>query len=475
MLRQTTTEDGELSRRVSSVPEHLAWVDEFIEHVRPYLFVRLEDNLLIKRPNNAVKLNATGAGILKSLLDGMPIRVLLARLATTPERLQQVSDFLQAVKMVTDGELDEFSTNPAVQREPFAMSFSEFPVLSEVALTYRCNLKCRFCYAGCNCTTNPVGSDDELSAPQVREVLHRLYHDAKVPSVSFTGGEPILRPELPEMVAYAKDLGMRVNLITNGTLVTRDVAKALSDNGLDSAQVSLEGVCATTHDDVVGVCGAFERACQAVELLRASGIHTHTNTTITRANLDELTAFPAFVKRHLGGERLSMNLMIPTGSGALSEAGLIRYSDIGPVVEAVQAEAVREGVQFMWYSPVPMCMFNSIVHGLGNKGCSACDGLISIAPNGDVLPCASYPESVGNILRQPFHDVWQSARALVFRRKQLAPSPCQRCENFHICNGACPLYWQHVGCAELERWRGEAAAHDAEPKEEDDAAILAER
>jgi len=468
-------EEHRSPRRASPVPAHLEWVDEFIANVRPYLFVRLEDNLLIKRPNNAVKLNATGARVLKSLLDGVPLGVLLSQVATTPERLQQVSDFLQAVRMVTDGQLDEFSANPAVQREPFAMSFSEFPVLSEVALTYRCNLKCRFCYAGCNCTGNPVDTDTELSTSEFREILDRLSHDARVPSVSFTGGEPALRPDLPALVAHAKLLDMRVNLISNGTLLSEDLVHELTSNGLDSAQVSIEGVCAETHDRIVGARGAFELAFRAVRLLRDSGIHTHTNTTLCRANLPELTQFPAFVKQRLGTDRFSMNLMIPTGAGAVHDGDIIPYSEVGDHVRSALAEAQSQQIEFMWYSPVPMCMFNSVVHGLGNKGCSACDGLISIAPNGDVLPCASYPESVGNLLRQPFDDVWQSARALAFRRKQLAPSACKGCENFHICNGACPLYWQHVGCDELDSWLDDDGEGVEKRKERNDAAVSAER
>ena len=85
----------------------------------------------------------------------------------------------------------------------------------------------------------------------------------------------------------------------------------------------------------------------------------------------------------------------------------------------------------MWYSPVPMCMFNSVAHGLGNKGCAACDGLLSVAANGDVLPCASFDESVGNLLEQEVDSVWQSRRAKLHRSKfwptrSAAPVPSSR-------------------------------------------------
>ena len=97
-------------------PVDLSWVDEFIANVKPYIFVREEDNLLIKRPNNAQKLNSTGARILKTLLDGATIHQLLAAAGHEPQRVVDIADFLYAVKQQLEGTLDEFSLNPAVKR-----------------------------------------------------------------------------------------------------------------------------------------------------------------------------------------------------------------------------------------------------------------------------------------------------------------------------------------------------------------------
>ena len=223
----------------------LGWVDEFISDVRPYVFVRREDNILIKRPNQAQKLNPQGAALLESLIGGRSISDVLDTIGRTPDRIRDVELFLLEVKRFLEGRLDESTASAAVEVEPFDMRFSRLPILSEVAITYRCNLRCTFCYAGCNCTTNPAGDDREMSGEEIREVLRKIYHEGKVPSVSFTGGEPTLRCELPDLVGYAATLGMRVNLITNGTLVSARLARELADAGLDSAQVSLEGATAT--------------------------------------------------------------------------------------------------------------------------------------------------------------------------------------------------------------------------------------
>ena len=432
----------------------LSWVDEFISNVRPYIFVRREDNLLIKRPNQAQKLNPQGAALLESLLDGESISQVLDTIGRAPDRIRDTELFLLEVRRFLEGKLDESNASAAVEVEPFDMRFSKLPILSEVAITYRCNLRCNFCYAGCNCTTNPAGDDREMSGDEVREVLRKIYREGRVPSVSFTGGEPTLRRDLPELVHHAADLGMRVNLITNGTLVSARLAQVLADAGLDSAQVSLEGVTAETHDRVTSIAGSFASSLAAVEHFDRAGVLVHTNTTINRDNLHECLQMPCFVKQRLGRDRFSMNLLVPTGSAAHNDGLAVTYSEIGPHLERIDAESRQIGVEFMWYSPVPMCMFNSVAHGLGNKGCAACDGLLSVAANGDVLPCASFDESVGNLLEQGVDAVWRSQRATLHREKFLAHPQCRTCPEFEICQGACPLYWRELGFDELQRLQG---------------------
>ncbi len=427
----------------------LGWVDTWIANVRPYIFVRLEDNLLIKRPNQAQKLNGQGAMMLKELVDGKTIAALLDAVGRDPVKVRDIGLFLYDVKRWLENDLNDLNRTSGTEVEPFAMRLSDLPVLSELAVTYRCNLKCSFCYAGCNCTSNPTGDDREMTSQEIRSVLDTIFLKAKVPSVSFTGGEPTLRPELPELIDYAANLGFRVNLITNGTCMTPSLAKSLVGAGLASAQVSLEGVTKRTHERVTAVLGSFEKTIAGVTNLKSTGIRVHTNTTINRDNLEECAQMPAFVKNVLGLERFSMNLMIPTGSAALNQRLVVRYQDLGPHLMTIAKAAKSEDVEFMWYSPTPMCMFNPVARGLGNKGCSACDGLLSVAANGDVLPCSSYDDPVGNLLEQDVHSIWTSAKAQHYRDKGLAYSSCRDCEEFHLCHGACPLYWRHMGFGEL--------------------------
>ena len=431
----------------SEIP--LAWVDDFIARVRPYVWVRETDHLLIKRPNQAQKLNPQGARILKALLAGASIRDVTARIGDDIGRLRDIEMFLSDVSLFLGGTLNEQHHSAATSVTPFALGFSSLPILSEIALTYRCNLRCRFCYAGCGCTQGPAGATREMAKAEVQEAVRRIWTDGEVPSLSFTGGEPLLRRDLFELIAYAKSLGFWVNLVTNGALIDETAAASLRDAGLDAAQVSLEGVRAQTHDALTQVAGSFAKTLAGIRNLRQAGVHVHTNTTINRMNLDDCARWPEFVCDELDLPRFSMNLVIPTGSAVDGSDINVRYQDVGAIVQNLAQRSERLGVELMWYSPTPMCIFNPIAHGLGNRGCAACDGLISVAPNGDVLPCASFAEPVGNLLTSGLRDIWQSDRARSLRDKSFAHPDCRSCPDFAICHGGCPLYWRHFGFGEL--------------------------
>ncbi|NOZ20132.1 MAG: radical SAM protein [Planctomycetes bacterium] len=434
----------------------ISWIDQFIPQIKEYVFVREEDALLILIPNQAYKLNRSACRILSALLGGATTDQVLRTVGDTPDKRQDLHDFACDLRAVVSGCLREGEERRAVERVPFERPFNTLPVLSEVALTYRCNLQCVFCYAACGCRTSADSA--EMSTAEAKRILHVIRRDAQVPSVSFTGGEPTLRRDLPKLIRHARSLDMRVNLITNGTTLTDRPVKRLVRSGLNSAQVSLEGPSPAVHDPLTGAPGSFDRTVAGIERLRDAGIRVHTNTTISRGNIEHLEGIVALAK-DLGMERLSMNMVIPTGSSVQDpDAIWVTYTEIGDAVMRVKAEARRREIEFLWYSPTPFCLFNPAASGFGGKACAACDGLLSVSPTGDVLPCSSLAEPAGNLLREEFRDVWRSPRAEYYKSKSYAHEICQACEDFDVCCGACPLYWRAFGYDELKAVREEAHA-----------------
>lgn len=426
----------------------LSWVDDFLNNIKPYVYMRLRDNVLIRMPNEAFKLNSSGARVIAHIFAGGTVQDFIDARADSPETEAQLERFFIDFSRMWNNEVCENYKTAAVYKTEFSIGYIQLPVLSEVALTYTCNIKCKFCYGDCSQKID----QEQLNTEQFKKILDIIRYEAEVPSVSFTGGEPTAYRELSELIEYASEHNkMRVNLITNGTLITPRKAKELARAGLSSAQVSIESAYACEHDAITGVKGSHAASVAGLKALREAGIIVHPHITICKRNKNKLMEYPAFCKS-IGAERFSSNLIIPAGRGG-DEDLTVSYSEIGGIVRNIEDAAFQSGVKFMWYSPTPICLFNPLAAGFGNRGCSACEGLLSVDPKGNLLPCSSWPEPVGNLLNEGFESVWNSQRSKWIRLKEAAPLECKECRHFTACQGACPLYFKEHGCKELiSKW-----------------------
>ena len=443
-------------RRPLPAAVNLAWIDDFFREAGSHLFAREEDGVVILPPNQVYKANATGIAVVLHMLKG-------GKAAQIPgidqgDRARQVAGFVSDIRALYLGEPAADGRSP-YDSVPYTFQYTSLPILGEIAVTYRCNNACVFCYAGCGtagCTGAPrdVTGAREMSLAEVKRVIRIFRDDAKVPFFSFTGGEPLLRNDLEDMIGFARACGLQVNLITNGILASPGRAKSLFDAGLRTAQVSVESHEPVTHDALTARAGSFEGTLDGIRNLQQAGVSVQTNTTVSADNAATAALMPRFL-RSLGVTRFAMNLYLPAAGAAGGDQLLVPYSRAGAVIDAVRAAARSEGMTFYWYSPIPHCHYNTIARGLGNKSCAAMDGLLSVSPSGDVLPCSSYPEPMGNLLTAGFRDIWFSERARHFKSKEYAPEECAGCGSFVACQAACPLYWQSVGTGEIRNPRAE--------------------
>ncbi|NLG26400.1 MAG: radical SAM protein, partial [Chloroflexi bacterium] len=268
------------------------YVREFIESTRPYVFIRPADGLLILRPSRTYYLNKMGLRMLDALYsapEGPDAEAVVSTVASEyhvdPERVR--ADLRALLASLQDLLAGRYNGADNIKEMRFRSHPRTLPVLSEIAITYRCQNRCTFCYADAPARGR---QGPEMTTAEVKRIIDRIFDEAHCPTVSFTGGEPTLRDDLPELIAYAhskfeRGEPMRVNLITNGLrCADREYVHTLAQAGLDSAQLSLEGPTAEVHDAITQHPGAWERAVQGVHNLRAEGIHTHTNTTICGGN-----------------------------------------------------------------------------------------------------------------------------------------------------------------------------------------------
>jgi radical SAM protein with 4Fe4S-binding SPASM domain len=289
----------------------------------------------------------------------------------------------------------------------------------------------------------------ELSTDEWKKIILIFRDEAKIPFFSFSGGEPLIRKDLEELIAFASESGLEVNLVSNGTLADSTRSASLYRAGLRTAQISVEAPDRMLHDRLTGRVGAFDQTIAGIKNLMDMGISVQTNTTITALNRESVLQMPTFLAG-LGIRRFAMNMYIP-GTGSPRNDLFIGYDEIGAVVDRIRKMAYNEGLVFYWYSPTPFCYYNPIARGMGNKSCAAVDGLLAVAANGSILPCSSWDEPIGNLLEKPFRELWFSERAQFFKHKHFAPESCKSCTSFIACQGACPLYWRAYGTRALEK------------------------
>jgi radical SAM protein with 4Fe4S-binding SPASM domain len=324
---------------------------------------------------------------------------------------------------VSDIDLETKATDPKLWTSPPRM---------DMALTYRCQNNCYFCYTG--------GPQEfkELDTEQWKKIIDKLW-DNGIPQIVFTGGEPTLRADLVELVAHAKEFV--TGLVTNGRQLA-SLAVELDRAELDYVQVSLESHLSEVHDKMVGVQGAWMQTREGISKALQQGLEVITNTTLTQ---DNLKIFPDLIKfgSEIGLKMMACNTLICSGRGTCSQktAG-VAPEDLKASLSLAREIAGQKGIKLEWYSPTCYKQFNPLEFGFGAKSCSAAQYNMTIQPDGSVIPCQSwFKDKLGQMLSDPWLQIWNHPVAVGFREKSYlkGKEDCQRCEYLNQCYGGCPL------------------------------------
>jgi len=304
------------------------------------------------------------------------------------------------------------------------------PARMDLAVTYRCNLECPKCYVGDRKTDQELGTAEWV---KVFEVLWK----AGIPQVVFTGGEPTLRDDIVELVGEADEFV--TGLVTNGTRLF-ELAEALRGASLDYAQVTIESFDAKLHDRITCTEGSHAKTLAGIKKALGIGMQIVTNTTLTKTNAATFAETIRWL-HGLGIKHVACNTLICSGHGTehKRENGL----DDNALKELLSAgceTADKLGLSFQWYSPT--CYHegtNPIELGLGIKSCSAAAHNMTVQPDGTVLPCQSWPDSVGNILKDDWASIWRHPTCVKLREHLFKKEECWGCEYEATCGGGCPL------------------------------------
>ena len=265
---------------------------------------------------------------------------------------------------------------------------------------WQCNQKCIFCYAA----GQEMGKTQELTTQQWKQAIDRL-DAARVPMVTFTGGEPTQRGDIAELVGYAKRMVTRLN--TNGVNLTPELVSQLKAAGLDSLQVTLYSHDEAVHNALVG-CNHFADTVQGIRNAVAAGLDISINTPLCRKNADYDKTL-AFI-RELGVRFVTVSGLICTGMAGINhEAYDLSAEELYEIVKT--AKAFCNGHEMEMDFTSPGLIRKELLEDLGMNVpmCGACLSNMAIAPDGTVVPCQSWlgtDAALGNILEDPFKKIW---------------------------------------------------------------------
>ena len=255
------------------------------------------------------------------------------------------------------------------------------------------------------------------------------------PGFHFTGGEPLLRDDLFPVLEYSRGRGFSTSLMTNGTLVTPDMAQRLRQAGISDVQVSLDGM-EQTHDDIRGR-GNFTRALKGIENLRGAGIDTFINLTLSRLNMNEVAGLVSLAA-DLGVGSVTFSRLVTCGRGEGLAGQMLTAGELAAFYEKLPALSTP-AVTVSSLDPLALVaeMGEEVPDtGFPVGGCSAGIFGLTIASDGGIMPCRRMDCVIGNILTDDIRQVWTESPVLnALRDRESYHDGCDSCYYWPVCRG----------------------------------------
>lgn len=319
-------------------------------------------------------------------------------------------------------------------------------------VTRRCNLKCLHCYA--QATAGPA--PDELSHQAALDLLRDL-KDFGTPVVLFSGGEPLLRPDLLELVDRAVAHGMRAVISTNGTLISRDLAWRLKDLGLSYVGISLDGTAAV-HDRFRGEPGSFAAAMAGVRHCQEMGLKVGLRFTVSRLNFREVPAIFDLVEEYQL-PRICFYHLVYAGRGTRLVAEALSHPQTRELLDLICARTrqifdsgrAAEVLTVDNHADGPYIYLKLLKEDPGraaevlellkmNEGNNSGRGIGCVSWDGEVHADQFWRHySFGNVRRRPFGEIWTDLSDPLMARlkdkKRYVGGRCARCRWLEVCAG----------------------------------------
>lgn len=308
----------------------------------------------------------------------------------------------------------------------------------QLHLTEKCNLRCSHCYQSGERTEELTFSEIKETIGEVSETLKdwgKEYNIDFSSGFNITGGEPLLRKDLVQILEWIRQRGFDIYLLTNGTLITKQWAGILAGLGLKGVQVSMEGP-EDIHEDIRGK-GSFSSALSGVRSLLEVGLEVTLNTTLSDLNADYFMDTIS-VASSLGVQRLGFSRLVPSGKGVGLLNRVLNKDKLKELYNAISSMNVN-GLEIVTGDPVAsqMSLPESKYSGsIPSGGCAAGLSGLTIMPDGTVLPCRRLPIPIGNLRKDSLREIWAASTVLEsLRDRSKYGGKCGKCARWAECRG----------------------------------------
>jgi radical SAM protein len=334
--------------------------------------------------------------------------------------------------------------------QQFTVDFNQRPFIAIWETTQACDLACVHCRA----SAQPERHPQELTTEEGKNLIDQIAA-MEVPVFVLTGGDPIKRPDLFELIGHARKVGVRVSLTPSATpLLTREVVMRLKEAGLARLAVSLDGATAATHDAFRGMSGSYARTLDAVRWANEAGLPVQINTTFSRRNLGEMEAIVALMES-LKITLWSVFFLVPTGRGKLNDLlGAEEFEEVFARIHKLSKKAgfdikTTEAQHYRRYAlqqrvaerkagvaaEAPARVEDAI--GRAPRGLNDGKGFLFVSHTGEVFPSGFLPVSAGNIRKEPLAQIYRKSPLFVaLRDTSRLEGKCGACEFKEICGGS---------------------------------------
>lgn len=296
--------------------------------------------------------------------------------------------------------------------------------------TNKCNLKCAHCYQDAREAT-----DKELGTEEAMKMIDEIAR-AGFKVMIFSGGEPLLRPDIFDLVAYAASRGLRPVFGTNGTLITDGIAARLKECGACAMGISVDSLDPGKHDCFRGLENAYDLTMRGIEACKKAGLAFQIHTTVVDWNRDEICDVTDFAEA-IGAVAHYIFFLIPAGRGKFIEKTALEVRENEDLLRDIMAKSQQVEIDV---KPTCAPQFTRIAKQLGvetrfSRGCLAGLTYCVVGSEGIVRPCAYMTEEAGDVRATPFDEIWSTSPVFEKLRSEAYSGACGTCDYRAGCGG----------------------------------------